>query len=594
MTLTRKRRALSELGPAPLLFGVAAVLAVIPALLEYGGFEHSAGSLLAVRLANFLFVGIFVLQHVIGLGLAPDRRRYLREEVADLLLLLLLGAVFVASLVVPSAKEGGPSLERFTVPAQIYLLVNLLLNLLRVFKAAASRRFHYARAFGISFLVIIAIGTLLLYLLPGALAPDRDLPFVDAVFTATSATCVTGLVTVETGREFSRFGQTIILILFQIGGIGLMTFAAFFAIALGKGMGFKDREVMRGVLNLEVLGTIVRVVVGILLVTVTIEAVATAVLYTRLGPDLAPGDRLFHSAFHAVSAFCNAGFSLYGRSLAGYVSDPVVNATVMLEIVIGGLGFGVVLDLLGRSFLGRGLLDLLGLARGGERRRLGLQTRIVLISSAVLILGGALLLYLIESDNPATLGGLRGPEKVEAALFQSVTARTAGFNTVPIGALRDASKFVLVVLMMIGASPGSTGGGIKTVTTVVLLLTVISLYRNRGRVEVGRRVLPEGTVNRAVVIVVSAIAVVVMATLVLTLVESGRHDFLSITFEVASAFGTVGLSTGITPSLAPLSKLTLCVVMLVGRIGPLSLVIALSQARPPRTYEYPEEQVMIG
>jgi trk system potassium uptake protein TrkH len=408
---------------------------------------------------------------------------------------------------------------------------------------------------------------------------------------------VTGLVTVDTGAHFSRFGQTIILVLFQVGGLGLMTFAAFFAIALGKGMGIKDRHAMKGVLDLHVVGTVVRVIVGILFITFLVEGVSTLILYGRMGADLPPHERFFHSAFHAVSAFCNAGFSLNDTSLMGYVGDPVVNITVMLEIVIGGLGFAVLLDLFGFRLFGARIFAWLGLiprSEGEGRRRLSVQTRIVLITSLTLILVGAGLLYLFEASNPETMGGLEPGARAQAALFQSITARTAGFNTLPIGDLTSGSKFLLIVLMIIGASPGSTGGGVKTVTSVVLLLAVISFYRNRQRVEVYRRTLPQETVRKAIVIVVTAFAVVSTATLVLAAVEGERFDFLSILFEVGSAFGTVGLSTGVTGSLSAASKLTLCLVMLVGRIGPLSLVIALSQARAPRGYEYPEEHVMIG
>jgi len=212
----------------------------------------------------------------------------------------------------------------------------------------------------------------------------------------------------------------------------------------------------------------------------------------------------------------------------------------------------------------------------------------------VLTVGGAFFFFALEADNEKTIGGLEGAEKVQAALFQSVTARTAGFNTVSIDDLTDGSKFLMLSLMIVGASPGSTGGGIKTVTAVVLLLTVITLFRGRQRVEVFKRTIPRATVNKAVVIVVSAIAVLFLGTFVITVAEGGRFRFLSVLFEVGSAFATVGLSTGITPELTDLSKIVLSAIMLVGRLGPLTLVIGLSQARPPRRYEYPEENVMIG
>jgi len=339
----------------------------------------------------------------------------------------------------------------------------------------------------------------------------------------------------------------------------------------------------------------VKVIVGILLITAVVETVGALILYSRWHGGLSPSERMFHSIFHSVSAFCNAGFSLQNTSLEGYVRDPVVNLTMMVQIVLGGLGFGVLLELMGLRVFSR-LLFWRREEDRSKRRRLSVQTRLVLISSVALILFGSVAIYLLESGNPATLGNpeLSTGERVQAALFQSVTARTAGFNTVPIGEMRDASKFLTLGLMFVGASPGSTGGGIKTVTAVILLLTIISLFRGRRNVEVFGRTMPAPTVSKAVVIVVSAAAVVAVATFILTVAEGERFPFLSIFFEVGSAFGTVGLSTGITSALGTVSKLTICLVMLVGRIGPLSLVIGLSQAREPRRYEYPEENVMIG
>lgn len=578
--------------PAPVLFGGLAVLALVPVVVEKGGFHLSGGARLALEVAQFAFVGVFALETVLSLRAAPNRREFVRGEWAELLLIGALAIVWILEAFHPFGFVTASGVRSFVIPAQVYLSLNLLLKLLRLFQATSRSRFHHAKAFGLSFLVIIVVGALLLYFLPAARAPGKDLSFVDSVFTATSATCVTGLVTVDTGTEYSRFGQTIVLVLFQLGGLGLMTFAAFFALALGKGMGLQDREVMSGVLNLGFAGTIARIVVGILVVTIVVEGLSTFLLFGRWGPDVAAGDRFFFSLFHAVSAFCNAGFGLKGSSLTDYVRDPVVNLVIMGEIVVGGLGFGVILELAGRA------------VRPFRRRRprldrpvrspLTVQTRIVLISTAVLIVGGALVLYGLEAGNPRTLGALDTGSRVQAAFFQSITARTAGFNTVPIGDMTEASQFFLIVLMIIGASPGSTGGGVKTVTTVVLLLTVISFYRNRRRVECFRRMLPPDTVNRALVIVVTAIAVISAATLTLSVVEGAKFSFLSVFFEVGSAFGTVGLSTGITAQLSAVSKLTLCVVMLVGRIGPLSLVIALSQGRASSKYAYPEEPVMLG
>jgi len=565
------------------LFGLLSVPAVLPMLVLEGGFEFSAGGRVVLMSLSLLFAAAFVAEYALAWRASGRWQSFLSSTLAEA---LLIGALLIGILVaVLWPRVTG--IDVFLIPADSYLVLTLIRNFLTLFEVGSRRPLSYARSFVLSFVLIILVGTLLLYLLPVAKAPGKELSFVDALFTTTSATCVTGLVTVDTGSHFSRFGHTMILVLFQVGGVGLMTFAAFFALALGRGMGLRERETMRGVLNLRVSGSIVRVIVGILLLTFTIEGIAAVLLYSRWGDG-------FSSVFHAVSAFCNAGFSLNRDSLAGFVSDPVVNWVMMGEIVIGGLGFGVLLDLLGRRYFGVGVFGWLRPKEQGSPRRFSVQTKIVLISSGVLIASGAILFYLLEAGNEATLGALPFGERVTAAIFQSVTSRTAGFNTVPIGEMTEASQFLTMLLMLIGAAPGSTGGGVKTVTTVVMILAVVSLYRKRNRVEIFGRTLPRETVNYAVVIVSSAIVAVTLTTLILSIAEGSRLGFLSLFFEAASAFGTVGLSTGITPDLTVVSKLTLCVTMFVGRIGPLFLVLALSQERAVRPYQYPEEHVMIG
>jgi trk system potassium uptake protein TrkH len=556
-------------------------------LVTAGGFDLSSGLLRTLEVLNFLFAAVFVGEFLLAARAAPNRKTFLSDARAEAVLAVLLLLGILAAAFGPRTT----GIDILVVPAKVYLVLNLLLEFLTLFRVTSRSPISYARSFVLSFIGIILIGSLLLYLLPGAKAPGARLPLVDAVFTATSATCVTGLITVDTGSHFSRFGQTIIMILFQLGGLGLMTFAAFFAIALGRGMGLREREVMRGVLNLRVGGSIVRVVIGILLFTLLVEAISALCLYGRWSGTPGAG---FSAVFHAISAFCNAGFSLHADSLEGFVTDPVVNWIVMAEIVIGGLGFGVLLDLMSRRLFGVRLFGWLRPVDQAGRRRFSVQTRIVLWSTAVLIVLGAVLVFVFEASNPATIGDLSFFEKVQASVFQSVTARTAGFNTIPIGEMHESTQFLTMLLMLIGASPGSTGGGVKTVTTVVLILAIFALARNRRRVEVFQRTLPGDTVSQAVVIVSCAIMAVTFTTLLLTAVEGGRHPFLSLFFEVASAFGTVGLSTGITAELSVVSKLAICVTMFVGRVGPLFLVFALAQRTASRPYEYPEEHVMIG
>ncbi|MEN8149861.1 MAG: potassium transporter TrkG [Planctomycetota bacterium] len=573
-------------GP-PFFFGVLSILAIVPMLVLAGGFELPRASRLALQSLTLLFCAAFVLEYVFAWRSASPRRGFLKSTAAEAILVTGL----LCGMAATAASTEITGLKVLLVPGEVYLVLNLILKFLALFRITSRRPLSYARSFVLSFAGIILAGTLMLHLLPAATVPDHRISLVDAFFTSVSATCVTGLATVDTGTTFTRFGQGVILVLFQVGGLGLMTFAAFFALALGKGMGLREREAMRGVLNLRVSGSIVRVVVGILLLTFLVEGLAAVALYSRWGDA-------WSSVFHAVSAFCNAGFSLHSDSLSGFVSDPVVNWTVMAEIVIGGLGFGVLVDILGRRYFGISVLGWLRPTDQGPAGRLTVQTRIVLISTVVLIVAGAVLTYLFEAGNPATLGNLSAGDRITAAVFQSVTSRTAGFNTIPIGEMTEESQFLTMLLMLIGASPGSTGGGVKTVTTVVMILAVVSLYRNRTRVEVFGRTLPVNTVNHAVVIVSTAIVFVTLTTLILTIFENrgtgSDPRFLSLFFEAASAFGTVGLSTGITPGLSIVSKLTLCVTMFVGRVGPLFLVLALSQRQIARPYEYPEEHVMIG
>ncbi|MBI4576621.1 MAG: TrkH family potassium uptake protein [Planctomycetes bacterium] len=462
----------------------------------------------------------------------------------------------------------------------------------------------------LSFVFIILLGAGLL-LLPRA-THDGISP-VDALFTATSATCVTGLTVVSTYEDFTPFGQAVILALIQVGGLGLMTCVAFFALTLGKGMGIRDAVTMKDVLNFEALGGVGRVVRFILLGTLLAEAAGAAALYMALGED-APGGRLHAAVFHSVSAFCNAGFALWDDSLVRFRGDPAVNLTIAGLLVLGGLGFIVALDLV-RAAGVRLRLASAASARpnpGTTRRllrdairmdeahagavspatpHLGVQARMVLWCSVVLAVLGAVAILLVEYHGPA-FAPLGPWERVMASVFQSLTTRTAGFNTVPIAELSRATQFLMMMLMFVGASPGSTGGGIKTVTFVLLLANVVSVFRGRSEVEAFGRRIPHQAVRNAVAVAISGGMLVSVFAFVLCLTEG--FSFEAVLFETVSAFATVGLSTGITPELSATGKLLLAVLMLLGRIGPLTLVLALAHREGVQGYEYPAENVMIG
>lgn len=440
-------------------------------------------------------------------------------------------------------------------------------------------RFTPTQILAMGFAGIILTGTLLL-MLPISTASGQGADFITALFTATSAVCVTGLVVVDTGTYWSYFGQVVIMLLIQSGGLGVMTMATMMSILLGRRIGLRERLVMQEALNEFSLQGLVKLTKRILIATFLIEMTGTALLSTRFIPIYGIGKGLFFSLFHAVSAFNNAGFDVIGgfRNLMPFVGDVVINFTIMGLIVIGGIGFAVIMDIYYNWHV----------------KRLSLHTKLVLSTTAALIVAGFLFFFFVEYHNPKTLGPLSLPVKAMAALFQSITPRTAGFNTISQGDLTDASKFITVLLMYIGASPASTGGGIKTVTFSVILLSVLSVIKGHDNVNAFGKRLSWTLVMRSFSIAFLALSLVITVTIILSLVEPQR--FINVLFEVTSAFGTVGLSTGITPTLSTVSKLALIITMFFGRVGPLTIATALLQRQHAKkdTYKYPEEKIMVG
>jgi len=424
------------------------------------------------------------------------------------------------------------------------------------------------------FAAVILAGAGLLCL-PFASASGQAGDFLTALFTATSAVCVTGLVVVDTGTHWSFWGQLIILILIQIGGLGFMTMATLFFLLMGKRIGLKERMLIRESLNQIDVAGVVRLVRAVLIFTFATEGIFAFILSWRWFFDVGWPRCLWFGLFHSVSAFNNAGFDLFGdfRSLTAYAGDPVVVLSITTLIILGGIGFSVVMNVSRR-----------------REKRLSLHSRLALTVTALLIGSGFFLFLLLEWSNVLRTLPLSG--KLLAAYFQSVTPRTAGYNTVDIAGLRSATQFLLIILMFIGASPGSTGGGIKTTTFGLLLVAAWSLARGREEPEVmRRRILPE-QVYKALAVTLLAMSLVTTVTLVLSITE--KADFLSILFETVSAFGTVGLSMGLTPHLTSLGRMLIILTMFAGRLGPLTLVFALAQRRRKTFVRYPEEKVLIG
>ena len=416
-----------------------------------------------------------------------------------------------------------------------------------------------------SFLLVIAVGTLLLTL-PISSRTGR-LGVIDAMFTATSATCVTGLVVRDTWSQFSLFGQVIILMLIQVGGLGLVTLTSFFALAARRRMGFRDLRLLGESVSADGLSKATEVLKIVIKLAAAFEAVGIVLLLFAFVPQFG-AEGVWVSVFTAISAFCNAGFDLFGRfgaysSLVPYVNNYYVQAVVMFMFMAGGLGFMVWVEL----------------AEYRKKRRLSLHAKVVLQFSVIVWVGGAVLLALLEWSNPRTMGGLSVPGKIMAALFQSVSTRTAGMNTIDLAACSPISKLLMSVLQFIGAAPGSTGGGVKVTTFAVLILTIRSVAQGRDDCVIGGHHIESKTVYRALTIIVIGAVAAFGSAVVVYYNTAETVSVIDCIFESCSAFGTVGLSVGVTGQLNTGAKLLYMAWMFMGRVGPVSLAISLT-AKP--------------
>ncbi|PKK89423.1 MAG: Trk family potassium uptake protein [Candidatus Wallbacteria bacterium HGW-Wallbacteria-1] len=430
-----------------------------------------------------------------------------------------------------------------------------------------------------TFLGVIFIGTVLL-MLPYASSKSTCIGFVNALFTSTSATCVTGLVTLDTGTDFSLFGQLVIMALFQIGGLGIMTISTAFSVVLFRRITLKDQFIMGDMLD-QSGGDVSRLLKYMLRYTLVIEAFGAIILSLRFIPYFGNAEKgLYYAIFHSISAFCNAGFSLFADSFCRFRGDFLINSAIMGLIMIGGIGFVVIVN----------LHEIVKYARRGEKVRFTLHTRMVLITSGSLIAAGAL--YFLAAEWNAAFAGMPLQEKFLAAMFQSVTCRTAGFNTVDTAAFSATSLLFSIVLMFIGASPGSTGGGIKTTTFAVLVLRVKGVLFGRDELEYSGRTIPRIILNKSISIVMLSALICLIFLLVLTWIEG--KSFIHLFFETVSAFGTVGLSCGLTGTLTDPGKLLITLLMFIGRIGPLTLALAIGERIIKGTFAFPEERVMVG
>ena len=603
------------------------VLGLVAAVLQNG--LHGVTSLIwwEMGLMSVLAMVFLTVSLVLRFRWSLARATFLRTRRAEILTsavwLAGAAAILLAGGPVRRMLELDLSRPRAAVLwSECCLAFRAVIHIVRGMRKATAGGGNPAMLLVVSFLMLIGLGTVLLMLPRAAADPATlDAPFTDrlrvALFTATSATCVTGLTVVDTGGadpHWSRMGQVVILGLFQLGGLGIMTCGAFFAVAAGRSMPIRESATMAEMLESEQVGDVRRLVRAILLFTFGSELLG-AVLLSGLWADLPLGERVFYSVFHSVSAFCNAGFALTQNSFVGWGTRWQVWGVLAGLIILGGLGFSVLynVSLIVRSRLRPLPRDpLYGLSR--VRARLMLTSWLVLVTTAALLGLGTLGYFLLESSALAARtpvadaqveaaverGGslpARGPgigERAAEAWFQSVTFRTAGFNTVDHSRLQPATKLFAVGLMFIGASPGSTGGGIKTTCFALTILGLLAILRGRPHAEIRGRTIPDINIKRAFAILSLALAAVMTTTMLLVVFERRPERFLDHLFEATSAFGTVGVSSIGTGNLTSPSQYAVIVTMFLGRVGPLTLLIALAGRVREARYEYPTGRVALG
>lgn len=428
----------------------------------------------------------------------------------------------------------------------------------------------------LSFFALIFLGACLLDL-PIASANGKSIGFLNAFFTSTSASCVTGLIVANTATQWTAFGKVVIILLIQIGGLGTMVFLSLIAMVLNKRIGITERRIIKEQTNADTSKGIIRLVIYIIKFSLAVELIGAILLATKFIPDFGLGRGILFSIFHSISAFCNAGFDITGNSLIDYVSDFTVNMTISLLIIFGGLGFTVFIDIY----------------RKRRFKNLSLHSKVVISFTAILILVGTLAFFLIEYKSPAMLGlTLKG--KILSSFFMSVTARTAGFNTIDLGKMQEGSVIVTIMLMFIGASPASTGGGIKTTTFGVLLSSTISVLRGNKEIEIFHKSISYDTLIKSLCIFTLGSFLVIFSSLWITLIEQGKFLYLDILYEIVSAFGTVGVSRGITADLSSLSKIILIILMYLGRVGAATLGVSILDTHRKKHTRYSEGKIIVG
>ena len=430
----------------------------------------------------------------------------------------------------------------------------------------------------LGFLLLILVGALILTL-PISTTSGESTNFLDALFTATSAVCVTGLIVVDTGTYWNAFGQTVIMILIEIGGLGFMSFTTLIAIILGKKITLRERLILQDAMNTFNIQGLVKMVKYVLVFTVSVQFFGALLFSTQFVPEYGLGKGAFYSIFHSISAFCNAGFDIFGNfsSLTSYNSNAVVIMVASALIIIGGLGFTVWSEVYSSKSL----------------KKVSLHSKMVILMTIVLVLGGTLLMFLFENNNVNTIGNMSFVDKIMNSFFASVTPRTAGFNSIPTDGMTTAGQFLTIILMFIGGSPGSTAGGIKTTTIGILIVTIVCVIKGREDAEVFKRRFSKDLVYKAFTLIFIGVSLVIVVTMLLSYTEKGA-SFISLFYETVSAFGTAGLTLGLTSELSSIGKVLIIFMMYLCRVGPLTVVLSITRKKINSGIKYPEGKILIG
>ena len=564
-----------------------AIISIISLIAEYG-FYLPQNYIDLNRLLQKIILYGFLFHTIIKVILYINDLKFLKSHIFEMLIALLIFLhISSPSMIESIFKYFNPYLSPesiaslYIILSQLLVIFNLIIGGVKYSQKIMIANIQPTTLMVISFGIIILLGTLLL-LLPKATV--NGISIVDALFTSTSAVCVTGLIVVDTSTYFTTFGKTIILLLIQIGGLGIMTLTTFIAFIIGDSAQLKHYSAIKTLLGEENIGRIKNTIFVIGLTTFFIEGLGAFSIYEFLDPNLFKhnGERLYFAVFHSVSAFCNAGFSLTKDNLADvYLKyDVGLLSTIMFLIILGGLGFPV-LSNLGKKYL---------LFRFKRRRiHLSLHTKLALITSALLIIVGTFFFFVLEYNK--TLKDYSLSYQIIYSLFHSISARTAGFNTLDIGSFASSTMFIFVILMWIGASPMSTGGGIKTTTFAVSLLNIYSIASGREKLEMFKRQISDISITKAFSTVILSVSYIAFAIFLLLLTENFKFD--DILFEVVSAVGTVGLTRGITPFLSIFGKIVIIISMFFGRIGLFSIFLILIREKPKGKYEYAKEDIII-